>query len=209
MRLLAISMLLVPGILSVHALAADVKFKSTWKSMEAGQVSFAGKKVAALVMTDDDSLRVSGEEALVRELTARGLQMVASYRIVPKEEVKNPDSAKGWYERSGVEGVVAVRPISSDKVTTYTPATWTTPYYGTLWGYYGYGWGSMYIPGSSREDTLVVVESLVFSVSKNQLLWAAVSETRNPKQLQKFVTDLVNATAKEMEKQGLSKAARK
>jgi hypothetical protein len=189
--------------------AADVKFKSTWKWMDAGQVNFAGKKVAALVMTDDDSLRVSGEEALVRELNARGLQMVASYRIVPKEELKNPDSAKGWYERSGVEGVVAVRPISRDKVTTYTPATWTNPYYGTLWGYYGYGWGSLYIPGSSREDTVVVVETLVFSVPKNQLLWAAVSETKNPKQLQRFVTDLVNATAKEMEKQGLSPAVRK
>jgi hypothetical protein len=189
--------------------AADVKFKSTWKWMDAGQVNFAGKKVAALVMTDDDSLRASGEEALVRELNARGLQMVASYRIVPKEELKNPDSAKGWYERSGVEGVVAVRPISRDKVTTYTPATWTNPYYGTLWGYYGYGWGSLYIPGSSREDTVVVVETLVFSVPKNQLLWAAVSETKNPKQLQRFVTDLVNATAKEMEKQGLSPAVRK
>ena len=203
MRLLAISLLLVP------MLAADVKFTSTWKSMDAGQVSFAGKKVAALVMTDDDGLRVSGEEALVRELTPRGLQMVASYRIVPKEEVKNPDTAKGWYEKSGVEGVVAVRPISRDKVTTYTPATWTNPYYGTLWGYYGYGWGSMYIPGSSRQDTVDVVDTLVFSVPKNELLWAAVSETKNPKQLQRFVTDLVNATAKEMEKQGLSKAARK
>ena len=203
MRWLVISLLLVP------VLAADVKFKSTWKSMDTAQVSFAGKKVAALVMTDDDSLRVSGEEALVRELNARGLQMVASYRIVPKEELKNAESAKGWYERSGVEGVVAVRPISADKVTTYTPATWTNPYYGTLWGYYGYGWGSMYIPGSSREDTVVVVETLVFSVPKNQLLWAAVSETKNPKQLQRFVTDLVNATAKEMEKQGLSPAVRK
>jgi hypothetical protein len=197
------------SIVLATVIAADVKFKSTWKWMDAGQVNFAGKKVAALVMTDDDSLRVSGEEALVRELDARGLQMVASYRIVPKEELKNPDSAKGWYERSGVEGVVAVRPISRDKVTTYTPATWTNPYYGTLWGYYGYGWGSLYIPGSSREDTVVVVETLVFSVPKNQLLWAAVSETKNPKQLQRFVTDLVNATAKEMEKQGLSPAVRK
>lgn len=197
------------SIVLATVIAADVKFKSTWKWMDAGQVSFAGKRVAALVMTDDDSLRVSGEEALVRELSARGVQMVASYRIVPKEELKNPDSAKGWYERSAVEGVVAVRPISRDKVTTYTPATWTNPYYGTLWGYYGYGWGSIYVPGSSREDTVVVVETLVFSVPKNQLLWAAVSETKNPKQLQRFVTDLVNATAKEMEKQGLSTAVRK
>ena len=186
-------------------IAADVKFKSAWRSMDAAQVSFAGKKVAALVITDDDSLRVSGEEALVRELTGRGLQMVASYRIVPKEELKNPDAAKGWYERSGVEGVVAVRPISADKVTTYTPATWTNPYYGTLWGYYGYGWGSVYIPGSSRQDTVVVVETLIFSVPLNQLLWAAVSETKNPKQLQRFVNDLVTATAKEMQKQGLNR----
>ena len=90
MRWLVFSLLLVP------VLAADVKFKSTWKSMDTAQVSFAGKKVAALVMTDDDSLRVSGEEALVRELGSRGLQMVASYRIVPKEELKNAESAKGW-----------------------------------------------------------------------------------------------------------------
>jgi hypothetical protein len=199
MRLLLVSVSLAT------VFAADVKFKSTWKSMDAGQVNFAGRKVAALVITDDDSLRVSGEEALVRELTGRGLQMVASYRILPKEELKKPDAAKGWYERSGVEGVVAVRPISADKVKTYTPGTWTNPYYGTLWGYYGYGWGNVYIPGSSREETVVVVETLVFSVSLNQLLWAGVSETRNPKQLQQFVTDLVSATAKEMEKQGLNR----
>jgi hypothetical protein len=200
-----IAIALATVIATIATIAADVKFKSAWRSMDAAQVSFAGKKVAALVMTDDDSLRVSGEEALVRELTGRGLQMVASYRIVPKEELKNPESAKGWYERSGVEGVVAVRPVSADKVTTYTPATWTNPYYGTLWGYYGYGWGSVYIPGSSRQDTVVVVETLIFSVPLNQLLWAAVSETKNPKQLQRFVSDLVTATAKEMQKQGLNK----
>src|SRR5262245_40917889 len=88
-------------------LSAAPKFSSVWKSPDAGCVSFAGKKVAALVITQDDSLRVAGEESLVRELTARGLQSVATYRIAPKEELQSADRAKVWFEKGNVEGVVA------------------------------------------------------------------------------------------------------
>jgi hypothetical protein len=41
--------------------------------------------------------------------------------------------------------------------------------------------GGGYEFGSMREDTTLVIENLVFSVSKDKLLWAAVSETTNPK----------------------------
>ena len=169
-------------------------------------MSFAGKKVAALVITQDDSLRVSGEEALVRELTARGLQSVATYRIAPKEELQSGDRAKVWFEKANVEGVVAMRPVSSEKRTTYNPGTWTNPYYSTFWGYYGYGWGSLYIPGSVERDTVVVVETTIYSVPRNQLLWAAVSETKNPKTLQRFIEDLVKESVKELQKQGLARS---
>ncbi len=189
--------------------AADIKFISTWKSMDAGATTFAGKKVAALVITEDDSLRVSGEESLVRELSARGMNAIATYRIVPKPELTQADKARGWYERSGVEGVVAVRPISKDKVRTYTPATWTSSYYSSFWNYYSYGWGAYYSPGTDRVDTVVVVETLVFNVTSNALVWASVTETSNPKELQSFVADLAKATTKEMQKQGLAKAQKR
>ena len=202
---------LMPPTLAAMMLAAAVlsaapKFTSMWKSPDAASVTFAGKKVAALVITQDDSLRVSGEESLVRELTARGLQSVATYRIVPKEELKNPDHAKGWFEKSSVDGVVAMRPVSKDKRTTYNPGVWMNPYYSTLWGYYGYGWGSLYIPGSYEEDTIVVVETTIYSVPLNKLLWAAVSETKNPKDLQRFVQDLVKESVKALHEQGLARS---
>jgi hypothetical protein len=186
-------------------LSAAPKFTSVWTTPAAREVSFAGKKVAALVITQDDSLRVSGEESLVRELTARGLQSVATYRIAPKEELKNPDHAKGWFEKANVDGVVAMRPVSKDKRTTYNPGTWMNPYYSTLWGYYGYGWGSLYIPGSVEQDTIVVVETTIYSVPRNKLLWAAVSETKNPKDLQRFVQDLVKESVKALHEQGLAR----
>jgi hypothetical protein len=189
--------------------AASVKFTSTWKSPDASAVNFAGRKVAALVISQDESLRISGEEALVRELTARGMDGVATYRIAPKEELRNPDRAMVWYQKANVEGVVAIRPVSADKRQTYTPDVWINPYYSTFTGYYGYGWGSVYIPGSVQNETFVVVENTIYSVPRNALLWAAVSETKNPKTLQQFIQDLVKESVKELQKQGLARNVRK
>jgi hypothetical protein len=194
-----------PLLAATALLAADVKFTSTWKGKDAAGVSFAGKKVAALVISKDEPLRIAGEEALVRELTPRGINMVATYRIVPKPELESADKAKVWYEKSAVEGVVALRPVSSDKVKSYTSATWVGASYNSFWSYYPYAWSGVYIPGSTREDTYVTVEALVFSVPRNELLWAGVSETKNPKQLQQFVKDLVLAASKEMQREGLIK----
>ena len=200
----ALGMTMLAAALTAAPAAAATKFVSTWKAPGAAGTSFAGKKVAALVISNDESLRVSGEETLARELTARGMEGVAAYRLVPKEELRDAERAKGWFERAGVAGVVAVRPVSAEKQRTYVPGVWTTPYYSTLWGYYGYGWGAVYDPGYVREDTVVVVETLIFGVPQNALLWAAASETRNPKTLGKFVEDLVKEAAKELKKQGLA-----
>ena len=192
-------------ILTAAVVSAAPDFKSVWKSPDAAQVSFAGKKIAALVITQDDSLRMSGEESLVRELSARGLQAVATYRMAPKEVLQNAESARGWFEKAGVEGVVALRPVSSEKRIAYNDSLWMSPSYNTFWGYYGYGYSSVVVIGGVDRDTVVTVESLIFSVPRNQLMWAAVSETRNPKTLQKFVEDLVKQSVKELEKQGLSR----
>jgi hypothetical protein len=191
---------------AVAALSAAITFTSTFKSLDAGAVSFAGKKVAALVMSNDLSLRVAGEESLVRELSARGMQAVATYRIAPKEELGRAETARPWFEKAGVEGIVAVRPVSSETRQVYTSSTWVSSNYSTLWGYYGYGWGAVYVPGSSRRETVVVVESTIYSVPRNQLLWAAVSETKNPKDLRAFVEELVKKSVEEMQKQGLARS---
>ena len=119
------------------------------------------------------------------------------------------ERAKPWFEKAAVEGVLAVRPISKDKVREYTPATWTESYYSSFWNYYSYGVGVSFSPGVDRVDTYVVVETLLFSMASNGLVWASVTETKNPKELQPFISDLARATIKEMQKQGLAKGQKK
>ena len=156
--------LAVAAALSV-SLAAKTKFSSVWQSPDAATISFAGKKVAALVIDKDDSLRVAGEEALVRELNARGMNGVASYRMMPKELAQDPVQAKTWYEKAGVEGVVAFRVVNDDRRRTYVPATWTSTYYTSLWGYYGYGWGAVYDPGYVRDQRTLTLSDAIRKMS--------------------------------------------
>lgn len=190
-------------IIASTPLVAKTKFQSVWKSPDAANVSLAGQKVAALVIDKDDSLRVAGEEALVRELNARGMQGVASYRMVPKEELQSADKARVWFEKAGVQGVVAFRVVNDQRRKTYVPGTWSNPYYTSLWGYYGYGWGAVYDPGYVRDERIISLETLIFSVPKNSLVWAGLSETENPKDGQKVVAEVVKEAVNEMRKQGL------
>jgi hypothetical protein len=184
-------------------LSAKTRFSSVWKSPDAAQTSFAGKKVAVLVIDQDDSLRVAGEEALVRELTARGIQGVASYRMMPKELAQDPAQAKIWYEKAGVAGVVAFRVVGDDRRKTIVPSTWMTGYYTSFWGYYGYSYSAVFSPGYTRNERIISLETLIFDVPKNTLVWAGLSVTENPKDGQKVVTEVVKEAAKEMRKQGL------
>jgi hypothetical protein len=189
--------------LALGGVVFAAKFKSTWKAPGVAPMDYTGKKVAALVITDDQNLQMSGEEALARELTARGVQAVATYRLIPKEELRDKDKAKGWYERAKVEGVVAMRVVSAEKEVSYTPDMWVSSYYGSLWGYYGYGWNSAVIAGSWREDRIITIETLIFSVADGKLIWASVSEKTNPKGAGSLVKDIVKEVSNEMKKQGM------
>jgi hypothetical protein len=185
---------------SATTVIAAPKFVNVWKSPEITRLNFAGKKVAALVITDSQSLQMSGEEALARELTARGVNGTATYRIVPREELKSAETAKGWFERAKVEGVVALRPVGRQTDRENSPVVWASGYYQSFWGYYGYGWSNVTVIQRSKETTTVIVETLVYDLSRDQLVWAATSETRDPGTLQDFVKDLVNAAVREMQK---------
>jgi len=97
--------------------------------------------------------------------------------------------------------------VNASQRKVYQPATWSTDYYSSFWGYYGYGWSSVYVPASARTKRVVVVETTIYSVPRNQLLWAAVSETNNPRDLRGFFEELSKEMVKEMQKQGLARRA--
>lgn len=182
---------------------ATTTFSSIWKAPDAPTVVLSGQKVAAVVMTPNNATRRAAEEALAREITKRGAEGVASYAFLSDQDLQDEASAKAGLQKAGVAGVVVMRVVSQNQSTTYTPSTWSRGYYPSFWGYWGYGWGAVYSPGYVRTDTLVSVETLVYSVGEDKLLWAGVSGTTNPSHVDAFVKEIVDEAAKEMRKSGL------
>ena len=185
--------------------AASSSLTSTWKAPGEGPLDFAGKKVVALVITADDSLRMSAEEALVREISARGPQGVASYRLIPREELTDKDKAKGWFDRSGAAGVVALRLVGQDQQRVYSAVVWSGGSYGNFYDYYGSSWATVTPIGTGHIETTLTVETLFYRVSDAKLLWAGVSQTTNPKDVGSFMKDLTKVVVKALEKEGLTK----
>jgi hypothetical protein len=188
------------------AACASTTFQSTWKAPGAEPLNFKGQKVAALIVSKEEGVRYGAEDALARELTARGAVGIAAYTLIPKELIQDKEKAKDFLEKADVAGVVAMRVVGRDKEITSSPGMyWGGPTYATFWGagYYSWGWGGVYDPGYLRTDTIVIVETLIYSLRQDKLVWAAQSETTNPSKVGPFIQELTAKAAAELKKQGL------
>jgi hypothetical protein len=188
---------------------ASTTYNSTWKNPAVeGPLNFKGKKVAALVLSKEEGVRYGAEDALAREITAQGAIGIAAYGLIPKELTQDKEKAKEFLAKANVAGVVAMRAVGKEQQLTSSPAMYYGgPTYATFWGggYYGWGWGGVYDPGYLRTDTIVYVETLVYSLEKDKLVWAGRSQTTNPSKVADFIKELTAGAAKEMRKQGLIK----
>jgi hypothetical protein len=192
------------GALSLVA-CASTRFSSTWKAPEAGPLNFKGLKVAALVITPNESTRLGAEGLLAKELTARGVQGIPAYNLIPPNETRDKEKAKTLFTTAGIAGVVVMRAAGTQKEISASSGYWSGPYYGSFWGggYYGYGWGAVYDPGYLRSDTIVNVETLIYDLRADKLVWAGMSASTNPSKVESLIKELVAAAAGEMKKQGL------
>lgn len=200
--------IVLTGCLTLFACASD-PFVSTWKAPDAAPLELRGSKVAAVVMMKNEASRRAAEDSLAREITARGAQGIPMYTILPEGKPENEAAARAALEKAGVAGAVVMRPVGVEKEVSSTPVAYSQPMYaGYYGGFYGHGWGATWGPptmsgGEIRTDTIVVVETLVYSLKQNKLVWGGQSRTTNPKNVDQLVRKLSAAAAKELEKQGL------
>jgi hypothetical protein len=198
--------IVLTGCLALFACASD-PFVSSWKAPDATPLEFKGSKVAAVVMMKNEASRRAAEDSLAREITARGAIGVPMYTIFPEGKPESEGAARAALEKAGVAGAVVMRPVGVEKEVSSTPTAYSGPMYsGYYGGFYGHGWGATWGPpsgGEIRTDTIVVVETLVYSLKQNKLVWGGQSRSTNPKNVDSLVTKLSAAAAKELEKQGL------
>ncbi|HUL71848.1 MAG TPA: hypothetical protein VLT86_02030 [Vicinamibacterales bacterium] len=184
--------------------AQTAKLVTSWAAPVGAPMSFAGKKVVALALTDSLDVKMSAEEAMAREITARGPNGVAAYRAIPKEELANKDRAQQWFAKTNVAGVVTMRVVNVDTTKEYSSVMFGASYYQSFGSFYDYGVATIVPIGDPKEKKTYAIETLLYDISDGgKLLWAGMSETTDPKNISTFVKGLAKTIGNDLEKKGL------
>ena len=174
---------------------------SSWKAPDATPFPLRGEKVVAVVMATDETTRRAGEDALANQLTRHGARGIPMYSLLPDADPKDEAKARAVAEQAGVVGVVVMRPVRVDKEIAASPAT----YWG---GYYGVGWGAPWGPGvmsggEIRTDTIITVETRVYDLHQNKLVWGGQSKTTNPANVNRVIEDTAKQVTRDLVRLGL------
>jgi hypothetical protein len=185
------------AIVGLSACLAPTNLTASWKAPGTTQVRF--NKVFVAAQSPDMTRRRAMEDILVKRIG----NATPSYSVLTEAEVKDPNLVKAKLASGGFDGAVIVRFVGTEKQTTYVPGTayWGPAPYGGMYGYWGYGWGAAYSPGYLTTDTVVTLESNIYDVAKESLIWSSRSETISPGSINELMQSVIETTVREMRKQ--------
>jgi hypothetical protein len=193
--------------LMLAACAGQTRFVETWRGPDAEpQVVQRGDTVVALVLGPDESAQRSAELALTGELSRRGMSAVRGHTLVAGDEAEDPARALPRIKECGATAVIVMRTLG-----VHTEARDVRPVFigpGADTGGIRSGFGPYYLHGRGKggpgeDDQMVRVETLLFDLRRDMLLWTGKSETTGSRALSALMGDLIDAVAAEMARQGV------
>lgn len=140
------------------------------------------------------------EDRFASALREHGVAATASYRLLPSDERLTERELREAVRSGEHDAVVLARLLAVDRETTYVPpsAGVSVGYAGGPWGYYGHGWGVTRSPGYVKTTTIVRLETRLYGVADEALLWSAQSDTFSPSSAAETVESVTRAVVKRL-----------
>ena len=190
-----------PLFLTLGALACasgGAQITDSWLDPSVTSVSF--DKVLVIAVTPNESVRRAAEDAMVR--SAQRGNAVASYTLLTSEQLGNNATVRSAIQQNNFDGAVTMRLVGKEQQTTWVPGSYPTPYY-SFYGYHTYSYPMAYDPGYLRTDDIVKIETNVYSIEDDKLIWTGLSESFNPDNVTSLVSGIAEAIAQDMRDKGV------
>lgn len=191
------SLLLVGLLFTIGCASTEVK--DSWKAPDfQGPIQF--QKMVVMAIAKEEVTRRVAEDEFVKVFGAD--KTVASHPSIPLESLNNKDQVKAQIQALSADGLIIVRPIDIKQEVNYVPGS-VSPYYGSPWGYSSMAWGHVYQPGYLATDTIVRLETNIYSVKDEKLIWSGASETFNPGSIKTEAQNLAKVLKNRLKKEKL------
>ncbi len=176
-----------PGpILAVVAAALIGGCTSTTKLAEWRDAEFTGgpfTNVLVIGLFKDMPVRRVFETRMVEEITAGGARAIPSFSIMSTDEKVSRESVKAAIEGRDIDAVILTHLVGvEDKEVYYPPSYRPVPYrhYNGYYGYYSHAYDYVYEPGYYQNYKVAKLESSMYEVATEKLLWTMQSQSVDP-----------------------------
>ncbi len=195
MTRLAKTFALAAGLAALSCSGASTTLVGTWRdpAYQARPV----RSVLILAVTSDATRRMVFETAFQNKFKAYGIQPFPGSALFPVDSLPTRDDIVRVVRERNIDLVLVGRLVNVKTETAYVPPTtmmYAPPpgYYG-MYPYYSYGYGVAYSPGYVAEWTTIQIETNVYSVATEKLVWSAVSKTVDATSPQDVTDGVANA----------------
>ena len=178
---------------------SNTSIVNSWRDPKITVAQEHFKKVLVVVLVKDEASRRVAEN----RIAASNEIFKTSYQYLNEttSDLTKEQKLKILQDEN-FDGVVTMRLVSTEKETNYVPGTYT--------GMYGYGFGNwygmyspaFYDPGYYQETTSYMVETNIFSLKENKLIWTGTTKSDYVTDLGQTVDAIMQAVVKEMRKDG-------
>ena len=172
---------------------------------------FSGPKLKTLLVLGvfkDELQRRAFEQTFADQFSAAGRKAVPGYRLVPDAaDIESKAAVAEAVRKAGADGVLITHFKGQRKEEQrvpprieYRPA----PGFG-YYRYYAPVYHRVYRPGYTIVNQIVKLETRVYQVADEKLIWMGNSESVNSASADKMVKELVSLVLEDMQKSGLIK----
>jgi hypothetical protein len=191
--------------------SSNTSIVSSWRDPKITVAQEQFKKVLVVVLVKDEATRRIAENRIAASnpifKTSYQYMNGTTLNLTKEQQLK-------ILQDENFDGVITMRLVSKEKETNYIPGTYTGMYYGGFdgmyTGMYGYGFGNwygmyspyFYDPGYYQETTSYMVETNIFSLKENKLIWTGTTKSEYVTDVGQTVDAIMQAVVKEMRKDG-------
>ena len=193
--------------------APTTRITGTWKNPDAGSRNY--DKVVVAALTDNVRAREKVESDMQAQLQQHGITATKSINLFPPTMMSKdgPDVNLLMEKIRGADydAIMTVALIDEDTETRYVPGSYGyTPvtrfgWYGRFRGYYTYWYPTLYDPGYYTEDKVYFLETNLYDVQSENLVWSAQSQSYSPASLRKASEVLAEITINRLAQDNLIK----
>jgi hypothetical protein len=186
---------------------ATTKITSVWMDEKKAGTTF--KDILVIGISEQETNRRLFEQHFAEQLNLAGVEGEASYIILPQDAEISRETVSAAIKGKSIDAVIVTHLIGVEEQTVYRESMEVRPtysHYSGLYEYYPYVHGYVNQPGYYTTHEIVKLETSLYEVASEALVWSAQSQTFAPASANEVIEDVVKVVIRDLQEKGLIKA---